>query len=195
MSETPIEFPKPKAPASTLPSSGTGFKLPGTPPPAPQVMFHTEYQGDSSARVIEIDKLYPAEPDSKTQVIAALGLLADAISLLEQARISASEKKPLDADRCTQRFERLLIPLFAQRKIGDGFGLTINSLHFAMINQHGEPLTLEQLTTIWRVLKELRNAPFVVFDQALRWVDDFEQLRLRVDPPVLAGLIEDFESE
>src|SRR5579864_976424 len=193
MPETPIEFPKPKASAPAAPLQGTGFRLPGTATPPVQGTFQSEYQSGSAARVIEIDKLYPNEPNSKSRIIAALGLLADAISLLEQARVRVRDKKLLDADRCIQRFETLLIPLFAQRKIGDGFGVTINSLHFAMINQHGEPLTLQQLTTVWRVLKELRNAPFVSFNQSLKWVEEFEQSHLKVDPPVLGSLIEDFE--
>jgi hypothetical protein len=194
MADTIIEFPKQKAPAPTTVLHGTGFGLPGTPGPSPQSTFRSSYSGASTAQLlIEIDKLYPAEKESRSQVIAALGLLADAISLLEKARISVRDKKLIDADRYTQRFETLLLPLFAQRAIGDGFGSTINSLHFALINQHGKPLTLEQLTTIWRVLKELRDAPFVPFDQSLRWVEDFEECQLKVDPPVLASLIEDFE--
>jgi hypothetical protein len=194
MSETPLEFPKPKGLVS-VPPEGTGFRLPGTPAPLPQGMLQKRYEGDSAVRVIEIDKLYPSEANSKTKVIAALGLLADAISFLEQARVSAREKNLIEADRYIQRFETLLVPLFDQRKIGDGFALTINSIHFAMINQHGEPLTLEQLTTIWRVLKELRNAPFVSFDQSLSWADEFEHAHLKVDPPAVANFIEDFESE
>jgi hypothetical protein len=195
MAETPIEFPKGKASAPVAPLQGTGFRLPGTPAPT-QGTFRSNYSSESVApSLIEIDKLYPAEKESKSEVIAALGLLADAISLLEKARVCNRGQQLIEADRHTQRFETLLIPLFARRAIGDGFALTINSLHFALINQHGKPLTFDQLTTIWRVLKELRNSPFVSFNQALGWVEEFEGCQLKVDPPVLGSLIEDFESE
>jgi hypothetical protein len=195
MADTIIAFPKQKGPRPVEPLQGTGFKLPGTAAPSSQGSVRSDYSGSATAVLIEIDKLYPAEENSKSELIAALGLLADAISFLEQARISAREKKLIDSDRYSQRFQALLGPLFAKRKIGDGFGSTINSLHFAMINQHGKPVTFEQLTTIWRVLRELRSAPYISFDQSLKWVEEFEECKLKVDPPVLTNLIEEFEGE
>lgn len=144
---------------------------------------------------IEIDKLYPADKDSKSDVIAALPLLAEAIGLLEKARAAARNKEAIAADRYSQRFQVLLPDLFMRRKIGDGYGAIINSLHFAFVNQHGTPLTFEQLTTVWRVVKELRSAPFIPFDQALKSVGELEDCRLQVDPPVLSELIEEPEDE
>src|SRR5262249_54459960 len=114
---------------------------------------------------------------------------------VEKARVDVRAQRFIDADRHTQRFEALLIPLFTRRAIGDGFASTINSLHFAMVNQHGNPLNFDQLTTVWRVLKELRNAPFISFDKSIDWASEIEECGLRVDPPALANLIEDFESE
>jgi hypothetical protein len=195
MADTVIAFPKQRPVEPLAPLQGTGFKLPATAPPASQGAVRTDYIGAALPMLIEIDKLYPAEENSKSEIIGALGLLADAISLLEKARISANEKRFVDSDRYTQRFQTLLPSLFARRKVGDGFGTTINSLHFAMINQHGKPLSFEQLTTVWRVLKELRNAPFISLDQSIKWVEDFEECELKVDPPVLADLIEGLESE
>ncbi len=195
MAETVVEFPKRK-PSQSVPLQGTGFRLPGTLVTFPQEGLRSNYSiGAAALAPIEIDKLFPAEKDSKSRVITALGLLADAISLLEKARVSAHEEKLIDADRYTQRFQTLLIPLFAQRAIGDGFASTVNSIHFALINHHGKPLTFEQLTTIWRVLRELRNSPFVSFEKSLNWAEEFEECELKVDPPVLAGLIEEVESE
>lgn len=192
MADTVLAFPKRKAPVPA--QHGTGFKLPGPPlPPPGDVVYSTYESGSAAPAVIEIDKLYPEERESRSKVVKVLGLLGDAVSLLEMARLSARQNNESDADRYSQRFQALLAPLFEHRAIGDGFVSAINSLHFAFINQHGKPLTLEQLTTVLRVMKELRNGPFVTFEQSLRWVEEFEQHELKVDPPVLADFIEEPE--
>lgn len=197
MPETALDSSPHKVRILAEPTQGTGFKLSGTLVSYPQGAFVANYRSAAAAApaLIEIDKLYPADKDSRSQLIAALGLLADAISLLEKARISLAHHQIMDADRYAQKFETLLMPLFAQRKIGDGYASAINSLHFALINQHGVPLTFEQLTTVWRILKELRDAPFISFERSLKWVEEFEECHLKVDPPVLANFIEDFEGE
>jgi hypothetical protein len=41
------------------------------------------------------------------------------------------------------------------------------------------------------VLKELRNAPFIQFEQALDYVGELEQCGLQVDPPVISELVRD----
>jgi hypothetical protein len=151
--------------------------------------------GSAAIAPIEIDKLYPADKNSASDLIAALGLLAEAISLLEKARSAAREKEVIAADRYSQRFQVLLPQLFIRRKIGDGYGVVINSLHFAFINQRGKPISFEQLTTVWRVVKELRNAPFIPFEQALKYVGELEDCQLQVDPPILSELIEEPEDE
>jgi hypothetical protein len=193
MSDTPIEFPSQASPAP-LPAGDTAFGLPGTRfiPRANTVrpIIH-----GSTAPVIEIDKLYPADKDSKSDLIAALPLLADAIELLQEARTAARDKKIFEADRYSQRFQMLLPQLFMRRGIGDGYGVIVNSLHFAFVNQHGTPLNFEQITTVWRVVKELRSAPFVPFEQALKSVGELEDCHLRVDPQILSELIEEPEDE
>lgn len=142
---------------------------------------------------IEIDKLYPAEKNSKADVIAALGLLAEAIGLLEKARAASRSKDAMESDRHSQRFQVLLPDLFRRRKIGDGYGAIINSLHLAFVNQRGKPLSFEQLTTVWRVVRELRNAPFVPFEQALRSVEELEDCHLQVYPTTISELVEEIE--
>ena len=59
----------------------------------------------------------------------------------------------------------------------------------------GRPLSFDQLTTVWRVIKELRNAPFVSFEQALNYVGELETCGLQVDPSIVSELIEDTEDE
>jgi hypothetical protein len=185
-----IEFPK-NAPEQP-PASGTGgYGLSGTQVPlAARTVERVVRGSEALAPVIEIDKLYPADKDYVSDLIAALGLLADAIGLLDKARVSARNKEAITADRYWQRFQMLLPKLFAHRKIGDGYGAVINSLHFACINQRGAPLSFEQLNTVWRVVKELRSAPVTPFEQALKYVQEFEDCRLQVYPATISELIE-----
>jgi len=194
-SDTVIPFPSVPHQRSYRPSRDTGTgRLPGTQPgPAPVALKKTSPQTLGRV-VIEIDKLYPAVEGVQTDLINALGLLAEAITFLESAR-SARKNDPVSADRYVQRFQRLLPALFKCRKIGDGYGAVINSLHFASINQRGKPLGFDQITTVWRILKELRNRPFVSFTEALNYIGEFEATHLQVDPPILSDLFTDPEDE
>jgi hypothetical protein len=190
----PLRLPIPRRHSSL----GTGgYELSGTQSPMATGASAARaiVRGATLPAPIEIDKLYPADKTSTSDLIAALGLLAEAVSLLERARTAARGKEMVVADRYTQRFQMLLPDLFARRKIGDGYGAVINSLHFALINQHGRPLSFEQLTTTWRVAKELRNAPFTPFEQALRFVQELEDCHLQVYPAAISELIEEPEDE
>jgi hypothetical protein len=198
MDGTPIEIPKKLSQSQSL-DPDTGFKtLPGTESSSTPVETgerHPTAGSSALAPIIEIDKLYSAPEGSKSALLTALGLLADSIDLLTRARIAAQKGRLLDADRETQRFEAILPALFRCRKIGDGYAVVVNSLHFAAINKRGGPLNLEQLTTVWRILRELRNKPFVEFEQALEYVEEFEACGLQVDPPIVSDFLEILENE
>ena len=194
MTDTVIPFEKATKPHRPF-SPDTGFGLPGTQGTGSTGAARATVRGTGALAPIEIDKLYQAEGHSVSNVSAVLGLLAEAIALLDQARASLSNQNVIDADRYVQRFQVLLPDLFKKRNIGDGYALVINSLHFAFVNQHGRPLEFEQLTTVWRIMKELRNAPFLSFQLALSYVSELENCQLQVDPPVLADLIEELGDE
>jgi hypothetical protein len=187
MADTIAVFPKP-APRRPIPTRETGVALSGTQPgPVTQVASRSS----AAPAVIEIDKLYPATQDSSSDVITALTLLAEAIELIGEARTASQKKDIVTSDRYAQRFQATLPLLFKPRKIGDGYAVIVNSLHFAFINLRGRPLSFEQLTTVWRVLRELRNRPFVPFEQALDYVGDLEECGFQVDPPNVPELVHD----
>jgi hypothetical protein len=98
--------------------------------------------------------------------------------------------RPIDTLSALRRFFR---PLFRCRKIGDGYGVVINALHFSAVNRRGKPLSLDQITTSWRVLKELRNRPFVEFEEAVEYVTELETCGFEVDPPAVSELLEAVE--
>src|SRR5437879_12281504 len=113
MTDTVIAFPQPK-PRIPERTRETGVALCGTQPGA----FFPGAGRSSAASApafIEIDKLYPATKGSPSAVLAALGLLADAIDMMEKARIAAQSGDLVTADRHAQRFQAALPKLFEPR--------------------------------------------------------------------------------
>jgi hypothetical protein len=146
----------------------------------------------SLAPVIDIDRLYDAEPGSASHLVRALELLKQAIDFLSEARIS---QDPIDSDRFVQRAQVVLPRLFSYRSIGDGFGVTISSLFVAFTNLRGTPLSSAQLNAVWRILRELRARPAMSLEQGIRHAQELENCGLEVDPPELADVLEGQESE
>jgi hypothetical protein len=158
--------------------------------PVHAIAFKTE-GATALAPIIPIDRLYEAAPGSTSQIVTALELLKEVCDNLSEARESDN---PIDADRIVQRVQLSLPKLFACRSIGDGFGVIINSLHFAFANLNGTPLTSQQLNVVWRVLRELRTRPALSLELGIQRVEELEQCGLEVDPSDVGELIEDFES-
>jgi hypothetical protein len=144
----------------------------------------------ATAKVINIDALWDVEDPS--QVSRAIELLKEAAEILGQAQKAAD---PMEADRLVQRVQAILPKLFACRSVGDGFGLIINSLHYAFENLHGSPLTPDQVKIMWRVLRELRVRPAISADQGIERVMELEDAGLEVDPPGIGDLLEEFEAK
>jgi len=143
------------------------------------------------APVIDIDRLYDAVPGTSSQMVTALELLKEASDNLAAAQKCDTA---MEADRFVHRVQVALPKLFGCRSIGDGFGVIINSLHFAFGNLHGTPLTPSQLSAVWRVLRELRARPAMALEQGIERVAELEAQGLEVDPPELSDLLEAAES-
>jgi hypothetical protein len=156
--------------------------------PVPGTSFMAAH---AKAQIIDIERLWDAPQGSTSQIIQALELLKQAIDLLTEAKMC---KNPMDSDRFVQRAQLMLPKLFSCRSIGDGYGVIVNSLHFAFLNAQGIPLTPDQLNVIWRVLRELRTRPVMSLEQGIQYVEDIENSGLVVDPLELGNLLEGFES-
>jgi hypothetical protein len=159
------------------------------PTPVPDREISVEPQG-ATLKIIEIDRLYEAPVGTPSQIVSALELLKQATDNLEHAKQSAN---PMEADRFVQRVQIVLPKLFTCRAIGDGFGVIVNSLHFAFVNLRGTPLTSQQLNVVWRVLRELRVRPAMSLEQGIERVEELEESGLEVDPPDVGDLLEDAE--
>src|SRR5260370_33586432 len=88
-----IDFPSQPIPRRP-PALGTGgYGLSGTQGPIPTAtkMARPIIRGSAALAPIEIDKLYPADKNSASDLIAALGLLAAAIRLLAKARTASPQ--------------------------------------------------------------------------------------------------------
>jgi hypothetical protein len=190
MPDTVLEFPKP-APRATQKLGDTGF-VTTNQTRSGSAAFANRMTG--SAVPIDIDQLYPRTDGPQPHLIKALDLLAQAVSLLDQCRtIWASN--PVEGDRVLLKFHFLLRDLFRCRDIGNGFSQIVNTLQFALINQKGKPLTFAQLTTVWRIVKELRTRPLMSFDEGINAVSDLEESGLEVDPPILSELVSQFDDD
>ena len=143
------------------------------------------------APVIEIDRLYDAVPGSASHMVTALELLKEAAEHLAYAQRCDN---PVEADRAVQRVQAGLPKLFACRSIGDGFGIVVNSVHYAFANLHGRPLSATQMNIVWRVLRELRARPAITVEQGVEFASELEAQGLEVDPPGLTELLDDSAS-
>jgi hypothetical protein len=161
-----------------------------TSSPVREISFET-VGATALAPVIDIGRLWEAPPGTTSQMVRALELLKQAIDFLAEARKSDN---PMDSDRFVQRAQLMLPKLFTCRSIGDGFGVIVNSLHFAFVNSQGTPLTADQLNVVWRVLRELRTRPVMSLEQGIQYAEDIENSGLVVDPPELGSLLEGSES-
>jgi hypothetical protein len=158
------------------------------PMPARAITFET--QGALAlAPVIDIERLYEAPAGTSSQMVRALELLKQMIDLLAEANKSAD---PIETDTLTQRAQLGLPKLFSCRSIGDGFGVVVNSLHFAFKNLRGMPLTSEQLSVMWRVLRELRARPVLSLEEGIQCVEELEEQGLEVDPSDISDLLDEF---
>ncbi len=195
MSSTPsvLKFPgpnqkRPSAAPETAPA-----------PPASGTQTHDEglatvrVEGATALAPISIDILYSATDGNRSDLIKALGLLAQAISTLERARDALVANDLLQSDHFVHTVELLLPDLFRCRSIGDGYAAIINALEIARVNSNGQPLTASQVVVFLRALKELRTHPFVSFDAAQQTIEEFEQAGLCVDPVSLGELLDDEE--
>jgi hypothetical protein len=182
--------------AQNPPRQDTAFRFKGTELAGSQAAARVTVNPEEREQLhslIDIDVLYPTPDGARSQVVAALTSLASAIGLLEDARQALAQDNPITADDSMQHFQMLLPQLFRYRGLGDGYALLINSIHFAIANQEGRPISSEQITTIWRVLKELRVRPFLTFDKALDHVADLESSNLQVDPRPVSEILKDDE--
>jgi hypothetical protein len=189
MSDTATSIPQKPAREIVRASEETATLKTGTEEPSITSVGEILYSTVGTAAlapVIDIDRLWEAAPGSASQTVRALELLKQAIDYLSEAKKS---ENPMDSDRYVQNVQLTLPKLFACRSVGDGFGVIINSLHFAFANLHGTPLTPAQANVIWLILRELRTHPAMSLEQGTQHAEELEDCGLEVDPSGLGDLL------
>ena len=135
--------------------------------------------------------IYPGLAETKSSLRAAVRLLDDAIVLVDEAISCEADGDIILADDAIQRMRALLPELFCCRTLGDGFGATVNGIHFSLANRHGRPLDASQMKALGASLRLLRKKPFVTLEDAIGAIDSLEDRGLLVGPEeigVLAGI-------
>jgi hypothetical protein len=135
--------------------------------------------------VIPFDQLYQAQELGTKEFVAAVRLLAEAASLLSEAKTAAERSEEVTADNFMIHFEHLLPRLFACRKIGDGFANVTNAVQLALANRNGLPLEKMQIVVLWRIFRQLATGPFLSFDDSISLIDDLDQANLWITDPTL----------
>jgi hypothetical protein len=136
----------------------------------------------SSATPISIEVLYQAREARSAAFNRALDLLSQADRSLSEAIATANEDGMTAA--CALHlmlFEDLLQPLFECREIGEGFANVINTIHFGIANLKDEPLNFDQISTIWRVIRELSFAPFLSFVESLEKIRQLRKVGININ--------------
>jgi len=175
-------------PAELVDSNTTSF---ASPPETKPIMFSREAtftgstslaefkgQGGTGAKPISIDVLYQAREAGSRNFNRAIELLGLASESLSEARDAIGDNDRVACASELMRFEQLLQPLFECREIGDGFANVINTIHIAIANRNGEPLTDVQINTLWRIVRTLLNGPFLNFSESLVFVRDLSKVGL-----------------
>lgn len=139
-----------------------------------------------NAPQISIDVLYQGREAGSKQFVRAVELLGCASESLSEARTAFEDGDRVGYASEVSRFEQLLQPLFECRGIGDGFANVINTIHFAIANLKGEPLSYAQITTLWRIIREVAEGPFLNFKDSLEIVRALEKVGLGLNNSFLS---------
>lgn len=142
---------------------------------------------------ISIDELYHNPEFTSRELQTALRLLAECITLADEALGELRASRPLASHEATISIQSLLPELFACRGLGDGYGALINCVQLALINRHAVPLEESHLIALRSILRATRDAPFIRFDKARRLIRDFEQHDFVVEPVTLQFLSSFFD--
>lgn len=133
-----------------------------------------------NASPISMDILYQGREAGSQQFLRAVELLGEACESLSEARAALAEGDKVGSASGVARFEQLLQPLFECRNIGDGYANVVNTIHFAIANLKGDLLTEAQITTLWRIIREIAGGPFLSFRDSLVFVKQLDKVGLRL---------------
>jgi hypothetical protein len=131
-------------------------------------------------RAPQVEDLYPNLKESSPHLHAAIALLDEALQLSYEAVTHKGD--PIARDSGVLLLQSRLNDLFLLRTVGDGFALVVSGCRQAILNRSQAEMEDGQLIAISAVLRSVRQAPFMRFEDAMSLLDTLEQADLRPEP-------------
>jgi len=117
-------------------------------------------------------------------------LLKTSQSFVVKALENIEQGNRKDSDEYIMQFKTSLPELFCCRNISESFGAVINSIHNALSNMKGQPLSKNQIAALHDIINGLLREPAMSFDKAVDYVSEFEEADFEVESVGLQGLLE-----
>jgi hypothetical protein len=137
---------------------------------------------------VDIDRLYPTDSGNSALVRRIYKTLQSSLQHIDKARESLAADDFIDSDYHVTAVQGDLPELFCAASISEGLRIFVVTLHYALTNRRGAPLTIEQISAIYLCLLRLKKMIFIRLEEALDLVDKLESVGLNTDPPEAAAL-------
>jgi hypothetical protein len=138
----------------------------------------------------KIDDIY-FQPEFTSEVFqTAFKLLAEAEKYCRQAVELVRKNEMIGADDSIQHLQALLPELFCCRDLSKSLGSIVNAIQNALFNNKGLPLSEIKLIELQKIVVELRNKPFMRFNEAVDLIMEFEDAGFTVQPQGFEKLTE-----
>jgi hypothetical protein len=128
------------------------------------------------------------EATGKDDLSVALRLLDDAVLRISNAASYLAAGDVLMADDEMSAVSPLVSKLFCFRSIGEGFDNIVSAVMEVLTNGKGQPPQREQISEVARVLRRLRDVPFLTFESSLDMIEALRATGLQDTPSEIVGL-------
>ncbi len=141
--------------------------------------------------IANTDDLYPDIHSNSLTFSTAIGLLAEVNNNILNAISSLKDGENYESDDFVIRCFPLLPELFCCRDIGDGYSAIIVALNYSLKNKQGEPLEIEELTVISKLIRRLISEPFISHSEAIEEICKLENFGFCVEPRAISAFMDD----
>lgn len=142
-----------------------------------------------STGTIPLEKLYPTDDQTSSNLAICFKLLEKAAGYSEEALNAFNSGNALEQDDAIMRLRPILAELFCLRSVGEGYASLTLSLFHSLRDLTAEFNEL-QLASINYALKCLHKEPFMSFDTAIEFIEDLEEAGLHIQSDEFAPLAE-----
>lgn len=137
-----------------------------------------------------LDDLRSLYPHPSTRLERFITVVTEAIELCKAGIESEERCERFRADDYLLKVQALLAELMKAQTM-EGPAIVAGAITFGIINRHGKPLNVAEMSAILRSLNGIRLAPFCSVDEAVTMTEILESAGFTVDPPPLAEFLTD----